>query len=127
MSGAQRSPAQWFCLLGGALLLVRGAVGVALDPGFGTPGEGWHQLFHFGSGAALLLVRKEPRAALAGTLAFAALYGAIAVTGIVSGATVLGVIEVQAQDNVIHTVYTLAALAAGLVTLRSMRSTPRPA
>ena len=112
-----RSPAQWFCLVGGAFLLVRGAVGVALDPVFESPGEGWHQLFHLTSGALLLAAARRARPALAFTLAFATVYGAVAVTGLVDGHDVAGVIPIETSDNAVHVVLTTAALVAGLLAL----------
>jgi Domain of unknown function (DUF4383) len=119
-----RSPAQWFCLVGGAALLVRGAVGIALDPVFESPGEGWHQLIHFSSGVLLLAVARDARAALALTLAFATFYAAVTVVGIVDGADVASVIPVETSDNSLHTFLTLTSLAAGLLSLRVRR---RPA
>ena len=116
-----RSPAQWFCLVGGALLLVRGAVGIALDPVFESPGEGWHQLIHFSSGVLLLAMHRQARAALVLTLAFATFYATVAVVGFVDGADVASVIPVEASDNGLHTFLTLTSLAAGLLSLRPMR------
>lgn len=119
---SSRSPAQWFCLVGGAILLVRGAVGVGLDPSFGTPGEGWHQLIHMTSGAVLLAVARNAGMALATTLAFGVLYAGVALVGIADGETVFGLIGVETSDNVIHSVITLAALGTGLATLLGRRS-----
>jgi hypothetical protein len=113
----RRSPAQWFCLIGGGLLLIRGLVGVALDPTFETPGEGWHQFFHLASGAALLVVSRSVRPALALTLAFATVYAGATVAGILDGHDVLGVLPIEASDTRIHLTLTLIALAAGLATL----------
>jgi hypothetical protein len=112
-----RTPAQWFCLVGGALLLGRGLVGFAfLDSDFSTPGEGWHHLIHLLSGLALL----GAFAADAGTARFAAVafgigYASLAVAGIVEGDTAFGLIGADAADKAFHTVVGLASLAAGLV------------
>ena len=113
-----RSPAQWFCLIGGGVLLIRGLVGIALDPTFETPGEGWHQFFHLTSGAVLLAVSRSARPALALTLAFAAAYAGVTVAGILNGHDVLGVLPIEASDNGVHVTYTLIALAAGFATYR---------
>jgi hypothetical protein len=114
----RRSPAQWFCLLGGGLLLIRGLVGVALDPTFETPGEGWHQFFHLTSGVTLLVASSSARPALALTLAFAVAYAGVTVAGILDGHDVLGVLPIEASDNGVHVTYTLIALAAGFATYR---------
>jgi hypothetical protein len=122
-----RSIAQWFCLIFGGALIVRGTIGVALDPDFGAPGEGWHQLFHLLSGVALVAVSTRPRAALAGTLAFTATYALIMVAGIVDGSDVLGIIPVEASDNRIHALFTLGALAVGIASLVRAPGTARAA
>src|SRR5688500_16243614 len=83
-----RAIAQWFCLIGGAVLLLRGAVGVALDPAFETPGEGCHQTIHLVSGAILLLASRSARPALILALGFGLVYAAVAVAGIADGADV---------------------------------------
>ena len=122
-----RSIAQWFCLIGGGLLIARGAVGVALDPDFATPGEGWHQLFHLLSGVALVAASRWERPALVLTFAFAATYGAITVTGIVDGAEVAGVLPVEASDNRVHTSFTLGSLAVAVATVVRRPAPGRPA
>ena len=114
-----RTWAQWLCLGGGAALVARCTVGVALDPDFAVPGEGWHQLFHLSSGVALLAIAGNARWALTGVLAFAAVYGLITVAGIVDGQDVAGVIPIEASDNRIHTLFTLVSLGVGLATWRA--------
>lgn len=116
---AERTVAQWFCLIGGGLLALRGTIGVAMDPDFGTPGEGWHQLFHLLSGVLLVAVAMagRPRPALLATFTFAAVYGAITLGGIAGMSDVAGVIPVEASDNRIHAFFTLGALAVGIATL----------
>jgi len=123
MSG-KRSLAQWFCLIGGGLLILRGTVGVAIDPDFGAPGEGWHQLFHLASGVALLVASTQAGPALVLTLAFAASYGAVTIAGLVDGEDVAGVLPVETSDNRIHTLYTLGSLAVGIAALIRARPTP---
>jgi hypothetical protein len=114
---ADRTVAQWFCLIGGGLLILRGTVGVVMDPDFGTPGEGWHQLFHLLSGVLLVAVAGRPRPALVWTFAFAATYGAITLGGIAGMSDVAGIIPVEASDNRIHAFFTLGSLAVGIATL----------
>ncbi len=113
-----RSPAQWFCLIGGGILLVRGAVGVALDPAFESPGEGWHQLIHFASGVVLLGTSARAGTALTAALGFGLFYAAVAVAGVVDGHDVASVIPVQSGDNVLHTVLTVASLGAAMLSWR---------
>lgn len=111
-----RTPAQWFCLLGGAVLLVRGLVGFAfLDASFDLPGEGWHHLIHLGSGALLLAAGRSAAPARALAIGFGLLYGAVAAIGIADGEDVLGLIAADAADKTFHTVIAAASLGAGLV------------
>ncbi len=112
-----RSWAQWFCLIGGAFLLVRGAIGVALDPSFEAPGEGWHQLIHLTSGVVLLAASRQAGASVALALGFGIVFTGVALAGIVDGNDVAGVIPVETSDNAAHTLLVLAALGAGLATL----------
>lgn len=124
---AQRTPAQWFCLLGGGILLARGLVGYAfLDSSFDLPGEGWHHLIHLVSGIALLAAGREPAGARFLAIAFGALYTGVALIGIVDGADVLGVIEADVADKTFHTVLGLTALGAGLASRAGGRAAPRP-
>ncbi len=112
-----RAWAQWFCLLGGAALLLRGALGVALDPTFESPGEGWHQSFHLTSGALLLAASRRVRASVALALGFALTYSVVTFVGIADGADVAGVIPIETSDNVLHASLAAIALAAVLGTL----------
>jgi Domain of unknown function (DUF4383) len=114
-----RAATQWLCLVGGAILLVRGGVGVALDPEFASPGEGWHQLIHLASGVLLLAASVRAATATAFLLGFGVLYAGVAVAGIADGADVAGVIPVQGGDNVLHAL--LAAASLGTVALASRR------
>ena len=123
----RRSPAQWFCLIGGAILLVRGSVGVLLDPTFESPGEGWHQLIHLSSGVILLAAAARTTWALTTALGFGLFYAAVAVAGVIDGQDVASVIPVQGGDNVLHTLLTVTSLGAGLLSLRGRSSPPRAA
>jgi hypothetical protein len=118
-----RSPAQWFCLVGGAILAIRGAVGLAIDPSFEMPGEGWHQLIHMTSGLLLLAIHRDAAIATIAALAFGIAYAAIGVIGVVNGEEVVGLIPVGTSDNIIHSVITLAALGTGLTSLPLDRTT----
>ena len=111
-----RTPAQWFCLIGGAVLLLRGVVGfVALDSSFSTPGEGWHHLIHLVSGVVLIALARETGIARAAALGFGIFYTGLAVIGIADGDTVLGLIAADVADKTFHTLLGLASLGAGIV------------
>ena len=137
-----RSPARMFCLVVGATLLLVGLLGFIAESKFDTSsggdggaldGEkfiifevnGWHNVVHIASGLFLLaLMRRHDTARLA-ALSFGAIYGIVTIIGLVDGKDVLGLFPVNAADNVLHIVLTLAAFAAGLAPLRDpARSRP---
>jgi hypothetical protein len=134
-----RSPARVFCLVVGATLVLVGLLGFiaesAFETGSGVQGDdliifevsGWHNVVHIASGLFLLaLMRRHDTARLA-ALSFGAIYGIVTIIGLIDGNDVLGLFPVNAADNILHIVLTLAAFAAALAPLRdrSRVSTPR--
>jgi hypothetical protein len=85
--------------------------------------NGWHNLVHILSG--LVLLASAPRRAIARTvvLAFGIVYGIVAIWGLIDGNDVLGLIPVNAADNVLHialsAVGILAAMASDTGDLRT--------
>jgi hypothetical protein len=122
-----RTIVQWFCLAFGAALILRGTIGVAVDPEFGTPGEGWHQLFHLVSGVVLVACWTRAGAALTATLGFAAVYAIVMVAGLVDGSDVFGLIPIEASDNRVHVTFTAGSLAFGIAGLLRRPREIRPA
>ena len=125
-----RTNTQWFCLLAGGLLLVRGVSVLVTGPSFGMPGEGWHAMFHLLSGALLLAAYRSPSVAYPAVAAFALAYGLIVAVGVINGHEAFGLIPIDTRDNVLHSAYVAAALAV-LATDRARRhalgSRPGPA
>lgn len=123
---AERTPAQWYCLLIGAVLLLVGIVGFFVDSGFDTGSgiqgdelivfevNGIHNLIHIASGLVLLAAAGKAASAKAVATAFGVVYGLVAVIGLIDGETVLGLIPVNAADNVLHIAIALVGIAAGL-------------
>jgi hypothetical protein len=108
--------AQWFCVLIGALLIIRGLSVLVSGPSFALPGAGWHATFHLLSGALLIAAHRTPALAYRAAIAFAVAYGTVAVVGIANGHEVFGVIPVATRENVVHAVYvavTLLVIALG--------------
>jgi hypothetical protein len=110
-------------------------VGFFYSAAFGKPGEvddvfgvlgvnGWHNLVHLVSGLAGLAVWRSYRAARLYAIWFGALYGAIAIWGFVigGGESILGIVPVNAEDNVLHLLLALAGVFAGIGT----PVTPKP-
>jgi Domain of unknown function (DUF4383) len=133
-----RSTAQWYCLVVGATLLLIGALGFLAEAKFDTSGggdpgsldgedflifevNGWHNVVHILSGAFLLLMSSRHARARAGALAFGAIYGLVAVIGLIDGHDVLGIIPIDPADNVLHVLLAGTALAVGLISDRDHR------
>ena len=137
-SGGRRglTAAQWYCLLVGLSLLLAGALGFLADASFDTSGtadvdrtgnadgqlqgdgfvgfevNAWHNIVHLVSGVVLLAVFRRGGPAKTVALVFGVVYGAVAVIGLIDGAAVLGIIPVNAADNVLH----IALSALGILT-----------
>ncbi|HWH92482.1 MAG TPA: DUF4383 domain-containing protein [Baekduia sp.] len=133
------TPAQWFSLVVGGVLLLVGVLGFIADASFDTTGtvdtdaggnaggnlqgdgflglevNGWHNIVHIASGAFLLLMARKRRTAKLGTIAFGAIYGLVTIIGLIDGEDVLGFIPVNAADNVLHVLLSAGSLLAGLV------------
>jgi Domain of unknown function (DUF4383) len=122
----RRTPAQWYCLLAGASLLLAGILGFFADSGFdtgdGIQGDellsifevnGIHNLIHIASGLVLLAASPKRASARLVAIGFGLVYGLVTVIGLIDGEDVLGLIPVNAADNVLHLALTaLAFLAA---------------
>jgi hypothetical protein len=133
-----RTPAQWFCLLVGATLLLVGLLGFIADASFDVAGtgdgesngnangelqgdsflgfevNGWHNLVHIASGLLLLSAFAKRKAAKTVALAFGVIYALVTVIGMIDGNDVLGILPVNPADNVLHLVLSAAAILAAL-------------
>jgi len=120
----RRTPAQWYCLLAGAALLLAGVFGLISDSGFDT-GDGVqgdlflgfevnaiHNLIHVASGLVLLAASPKRASARAVAIAFGLVYGLVAIIGLVDGEDVLGLIPINPADNLLH----IALAALGVIT-----------
>ncbi len=124
-----RTPAQWYCLLVGASLLLAGLLGFIAEATFDTPAggrdgfgdlivfevNGWHNLVHLASGLVLLAAAFRRSSAKVVALGFGLVYGLVAIIGLIDGSDVLGLIPVNGADNVLHILLSLLGIAAGLV------------
>jgi hypothetical protein len=123
----RRTPAQWYCLIVGLVLLLVGAFGFVsdsqFDTGEGVDGDlflgfevnGIHNLIHIASGLVLLAASPKRASARAVALAFGAVYGVVAIIGIVDGSDVLGLFPINAADNVLHVALSALGIATGLM------------
>ena len=121
-----RTPAQWYCLLGGLALLLAGILGFIADATFDTGGDingdkliafevnGWHNLVHIASGLLLLAASAKRASAKTVALLFGIVYGAVALIGLIDGDTVLGLLPVNPADNILHILLSAAGIVAAL-------------
>jgi hypothetical protein len=121
-----RTPAQWYCTLAGAALLLAGIVGFFFDASFDTGGSidgdsfvgfevnGFHNLVHIASGVLLLAASAKRTSAKTVALLFGIVYGAVALIGLIDGETVFGLIPVNPADNILHIALSVAGILAAL-------------
>jgi hypothetical protein len=121
------TPAQWYCLAAGLVLLLAGAFGFISDSTFdvgsalngkgflGFEVNGWHNVVHILSGLLLLAAFRRRSLAKTVALGFGLVYGVVAIIGLIDGNDVLGLIPVNAADNVLHVVLSVVGIATGLV------------
>jgi uncharacterized protein DUF4383 len=135
------TPAKLYAGVIGATLLVAGIIGFFYSSAFGSPGEvdavfgildvnGWHNLVHIASGVlGLLAFASGPAASRTYALAFGAVYIVVAIWGFVigSGESILGIIPVNTEDNILHVILGVLGIGAYAASDPEARRTDRPA
>jgi hypothetical protein len=127
----KRTPAQWYCLLAGAALLLMGLLGFIVNADFsvgnvpsgtvegdallGFEVNGWHNVVHLASGLVLLAAANTRPTAKAVALTFGLVYGLVAIIGIIDGRDVLGLIPVNNPDHILHVALATLGILAALV------------
>ena len=113
--------------------MIAGIIGFFYSASFGSPGEvdevfgvlavnGWHNLVHLATG--LLGLAAAGYAARATTpWASGCVYIVVAIWGFIigSGDSILGIVPVNTEDNILHLILGLTGLAAGAATPASRR------
>ena len=125
------SPAQLYATLVGAALVIAGIIGFFYDSSFAT-GDGlthddafgilavnaWHNLVHVLTGMLGLVAARNAARTYAFALGLAyvvlAIWGFLATTD--GSGTLLSLVPVNTEDNVLHLILGLAGLAAGAAT-----------
>src|SRR3954463_4954986 len=108
-----RTPAQTYALVIGLALTAAGIVGFLYSSSFGKPGEvddvfgvldvnGWHNVVHLVSGLVGLAVWRSYGGARKYAIWFGAIYGAVAIWGLVigNGESILGNVPINTADNI---------------------------
>ena len=134
-----RTPAQWFCLIVGAVLVLAGILGFITDSSFDTGNalngdkllglevNGWHNIVHIASGAFLLAMMGKRSTAKTGALAFGAIYVVVTIIGFADGSDIFGLLPINGADNVLHLVLAIAGIGAALASTADDRAVSRTA
>jgi hypothetical protein len=125
----QQNPAKLYALVVGAVLVVAGIVGFAYNSEFTSDESvhdavfgildvnGWHNVVHIATGAlGLAAFAAGAYAARAYALVLGAVYLAVAIWGfaIGSGESILSIVPVNTEDNILHLALGVGGLLAGL-------------
>jgi hypothetical protein len=121
------NPAKLYSATVGAVLVVAGLIGFAYSDSFGSPGEvdavfgildinAWHNIVHIATGALGLVAFRY--AARQYALGLGIVYVAVAIWGFMlgTGESILSIIPVNTEDNVLHLLIGLGGVIAGLAT-----------
>ncbi len=114
-----RTAAQWYCLVAGILLTLRGAQQLIAGASFATPGEGWRGSQQLVTGILLLLAQRNRAFAYRALIPFAIFYTVLAVVGDINGHEAFGLLPVDGRDLFVHPLY--AALALLILALGARR------
>jgi len=120
------SPAQLYCTLIGAVLVIAGIIGFFYSASFGSPGSvdavlgildvnAWHNLIHVASGVVgLLAFASGPRASRTYALVFGVVYIVVAIWGFIIGSheSILGFVPVNTEDNILHVILGVLGIGA---------------
>ena len=106
-----RTLAQWYCLVVGVLLGLRGAQQFIVGASFATPGEGWRASQQLLTAVLLLLAHRNRVAAVYALILFAAYYTVVSIVGDFNGHEAFGLLPVDGRDLIVHPVYAISAAA----------------
>jgi hypothetical protein len=140
VTGTQRSPAQLYALIFGAVLTVAGIVGFFYNSDFTSDKSvrdavlgvldvnGWHNVVHILSGVLGLILASSYSASRGYALGLGAVYIVIAIWGFIigNGDSILSIIPVNTEDNILHLFIGFAGIAAGMATPAVADPTTRP-
>jgi hypothetical protein len=129
-TGTQRSPAQLYALIFGAVLTVAGIVGFFYNSDFTSNKSvhdevfgilsvnGWHNVVHIATGVLGLMAASSYSSSRVYALGLGVVYIVVAIWGFIigSGDSILSIIPVNTADNVLHLLIGVAGIAAGVAT-----------
>jgi hypothetical protein len=128
--GPQRSTAQRYALIFGAVLTIAGIVGFFYNSDFTSDKSvrdavfgifdvnGWHNVVHIATGVIGLIAAGSYASARTYALLFGAIYIGVAIWGFVIGDSnsILSIVPVNTADNILHLLIGITGIAAGMAT-----------
>jgi hypothetical protein len=141
VTGTRRSPAQLYALIFGAVLVIAGITGFFYNSEFTSDKSvrdavfgildvnGWHNVVHILTGVLGLLLASSYSGARGYAFLLGGIYILVAIWGFIigDGDSILSIIPVNTEDNVLHLFIGFAGIAAGMATPAVARPTTRPA
>ena len=129
-TGTRRSPAQLYALIFGAVLTIAGIVGFFYNSEFTSDKSvrdavfgildvnGWHNVVHIATGVLGLAAAGAYASARGYALGLGAVYIVVAIWGFVvgDGDSILSIIPVNTEDNILHLLIGVSGIAAGMAT-----------
>ncbi|HEX6714345.1 MAG TPA: DUF4383 domain-containing protein [Thermoleophilaceae bacterium] len=130
VTGTTRSPAQLYALIFGAVLTVAGIVGFFYNSEFTSDKSvrdavfgildvnGWHNVVHILTGITGLIVASTYSASRTYALVVGVAYIVVAIWGFIvgDGDSILSIIPVNTEDNILHLLIGITGIAAGTAT-----------
>jgi hypothetical protein len=140
-TGTGRSPAQLYALIFGAVLTVAGILGFFYNSEFTSDKSvrdavlgildvnGWHNVVHIATGVLGLAAAGSYASARGYALGLGAVYIVVAIWGFIvgDGDSILSIIPVNTEDNILHLLIGVAGIAAGMATPAVAEPTTRSA
>ena len=126
MTAEGRTPAQMYSLVFGVTLLLVGIAGFFVNSEFNTGSNidgnnliifevnGIHNIIHLLSGAIGIALSRTRAGGYTFALGFGLVYGLVTILGFIDGDTVLGLIPVNTEDNILHLLISGLGIAAAL-------------
>ena len=129
-AGTTRSPAQLYALIFGAVLTVAGIIGFFYNSEFTSDKSvrdavlgildvnGWHNVVHIATGVLGLAAAASYASARGYALGLGAVYIVVAIWGFIigDGDSILSIIPVNTEDNILHLLIGVSGIAAGMAT-----------
>jgi Domain of unknown function (DUF4383) len=130
VTGTTRSPAQLYALIFGAVLTIAGIIGFFYNSEFTSDKSvrdavfgildvnGWHNVLHILTGILGLMAASSYSSARGYALGLGVIYIAVAIWGFIigDGDSILSIIPVNTEDNILHLLIGVAGIAAGMAT-----------